>query len=174
MKGLLPAAITIAVLGAIESLLSATVADGVTGDKHNSNQELVAQGIANVVTPLFGGIPATGAIARTMTNINNGGRTPVAGVIHAVVLLLIFLFLMPLAQYIPMACLAGVLVVVSYNMSEWRTFRALMKNPRSDVAVLLVTFLLTVIIDLTRLPALHAARDGNYRHLGHPQRNRPR
>ena len=120
-----------------------------TGDKHNSNQELVAQGIANVVTPLFGGIPATGAIARTMTNINNGGRTPVAGVIHAVVLLLIFLFLMPLAQYIPMACLAGVLVVVSYNMSEWRTFRALMKNPRSDVAVLLVTFLLTVIIDLT-------------------------
>ena len=149
MKGLLPAAITIAVLGAIESLLSATVADGVTGDKHNSNQELVAQGIANVVTPLFGGIPATGAIARTMTNINNGGRTPVAGIIHAVVLLLIFLFLMPLAQYIPMACLAGVLVVVSYNMSEWRTFRALMKNPRSDVAVLLVTFLLTVIIDLT-------------------------
>lgn len=149
MKGLLPAAITIAVLGAIESLLSATVADGVTGDKHNSNQELVAQGIANVVTPLFGGIPATGAIARTMTNINNGGRTPVAGVIHAIVLLLIFLFLMPLAQYIPMACLAGVLVVVSYNMSEWRTFRALMKNPRSDVAVLLVTFLLTVIIDLT-------------------------
>ena len=149
MKGLLPAAITIAVLGAIESLLSATVADGVTGDKHNSNQELMAQGIANVVTPLFGGIPATGAIARTMTNINNGGRTPVAGVIHAVVLLLIFLFLMPLAQYIPMACLAGVLVVVSYNMSEWRTFRALMKNPRSDVAVLLVTFLLTVIIDLT-------------------------
>ena len=144
MKGLLPAAITIAVLGAIESLLSATVADGVTGDKHNSNQELMAQGIANVVTPLFGGIPATGAIARTMTNINNGGRTPVAGVIHAVVLLLIFLFLMPLAQYIPMACLAGVLVVVSYNMSEWRTFRALMKNPRSDVAVLLVTFLLTV------------------------------
>ena len=119
------------------------------GDKHNSNQELMAQGIANVVTPLFGGIPATGAIARTMTNINNGGRTPVAGVIHAVVLLLIFLFLMPLAQYIPMACLAGVLVVVSYNMSEWRTFRALMKNPRSDVAVLLVTFLLTVIIDLT-------------------------
>ena len=149
MKGLLPAAITIAVLGAIESLLSATDADGVTGDKHNSNQELVAQGIANVVSPLFGGIPATGAIARTMTNINNGGRTPVAGGIHAVVLLLIFLFLMPLAQYIPMACLAGVLVVVSYNMSEWRTFRALMKNPRSDVAVLLVTFLLTVIIDLT-------------------------
>lgn len=149
MKGLLPAAITIAVLGAIESLLSATVADGVTGDKHNSNQELMAQGLANLVTPLFGGIPATGAIARTMTNINNGGRTPIAGIVHAAVLLLIFLFLMPLAQYIPMACLAGVLVVVSYNMSEWRTVRGLLKNPRSDVAVLVITFLLTVIIDLT-------------------------
>ena len=149
MKGLLPAAITIAVLGAIESLLSATVADGVTGDKHNSNQELVAQGIANVVTPLFGGIPATGAIARTMTNINNGGRTPVAGIIHAVVLLLIFLFLMPLAQYIPMACLAGVLVVVSYGMSGWRSFAMLMKNPKSDVSVLLITFILTILFDLT-------------------------
>ena len=149
MKGLLPAAITIAVLGAIESLLSATVADGVIGDKHNSNQELMAQGVANLITPIFGGIPATGAIARTMTNINNGGRTPVAGIIHAVVLLAIFLFLMPLAQYIPMACLAGVLVIVSYNMSEWRTFRNLLRNPRSDVAVLLITFLLTVIIDLT-------------------------
>lgn len=149
MKGLLPAAITIAVLGAIESLLSATVADGVIGDKHNSNQELMAQGIANLVTPIFGGIPATGAIARTMTNINNGGRTPISGIIHAVVLLAIFLFLMPLAQYIPMACLAGVLVIVSYNMSEWRTFRSLLRNPRSDVAVLLITFLLTVIIDLT-------------------------
>ena len=149
MKGLLPAAITIAVLGAIESLLSATVADGVIGDKHNSNQELMAQGIANLVTPIFGGIPATGAIARTMTNINNGGRTPISGIIHAVVLLAIFLFLMLLAQYIPMACLAGVLVIVSYNMSEWRTFRSLLRNPRSDVAVLLITFLLTVIIDLT-------------------------
>ena len=149
MKGLLPAAITIAVLGAIESLLSATVADGVTGDKHNSNQELVAQGIANVVTPLFGGIPATGAIARTMTNINNGGRTPVAGIIHAIVLLLILLFLGPLTKHIPMACLAGVLIIVSYNMSEWRTFRSLMKNPKSDVSVLLVTFFLTVIFDLT-------------------------
>ncbi|MDE7069954.1 MAG: sulfate permease [Alistipes sp.] len=149
LKGLLPAALTIAVLGAIESLLSATVADGVIGDKHDSNQELMAQGVANIVTPLFGGIPATGAIARTMTNINNGGRTPVAGIIHAVVLLLIFLFLMPLAKYIPMACLAGVLVIVSYNMSEWRTFRALMKNPASDIAVLVITFLLTVIIDLT-------------------------
>ncbi len=146
---LLPVAITIAVLGAIESLLSATVADGVTGDKHNSNTELIAQGIANIITPLFGGIPATGAIARTMTNINNGGKTPVAGIIHAVVLLLILLFLMPLAQYIPMACLAGVLVIVAYNMSEWRTFKSLLKNPKSDVAVLLITFFLTVIFDLT-------------------------
>lgn len=149
IKNLFPVAITIAVLGAIESLLSATVADGVTGDKHNSNTELIAQGAANLITPLFGGIPATGAIARTMTNINNGGRTPVAGIIHAVVLLLILLFLMPLAQYIPMACLAGVLVIVSYNMSEWRTFRALMKNPKSDVTVLLITFFLTIIFDLT-------------------------
>ena len=149
MKGLLPAAITIAVLGAIESLLSATVADGVTGDKHNSNQELVAQGIANVVTPLFGGIPATGAIARTMTNINNGGRTPIAGIIHAIVLLLIFLFLMPLIKLVPMSCLAGVLIVVSYNMSGWRTVRSLLKNPKSDVSVLIITFLLTVIFNLT-------------------------
>ena len=149
IKNLLPAAITIAVLGAIESLLSATVADGVTGDKHDSNQELMAQGIANMVTPLFGGIPATGAIARTMTNINNGGKTPVAGIIHAVVLLLILICLMPLAQYIPMACLAGVLVVVAYNMSGWRTFLALMKNPKSDIAVLLITFFLTIIFDLT-------------------------
>lgn len=149
VKNLFPVAITIAVLGAIESLLSATVADGAIGDRHDSNTELIAQGIANVITPIFGGIPATGAIARTMTNINNGGRTPVAGIIHAVVLLLILLFLMPLAQYIPMACLAGVLVVVSYNMSGWRTFKALMKNPKSDVAVLLITFFLTVIFDLT-------------------------
>ena len=133
----------------IESLLSATVADGVIGDKHDSNTELIAQGAANLVTPLFGGIPATGAIARTMTNINNGGKSPVAGIVHAVVLLLILLFLMPLAQYIPMACLAGVLVVVSYNMSGWRTFKALLKNPKSDVTVLLITFFLTVIFDLT-------------------------
>lgn len=149
INGLLPAAITIAILGAIESLLSATVADGMIGDKHDSNTELIAQGAANIITPLFGGIPATGAIARTMTNINNGGKTPVAGIVHAGVLLLILLFLMPLAQYIPMACLAGVLVIVSYNMSEWRTFRALLKNPKSDVAVLLITFFLTVIFDLT-------------------------
>lgn len=146
---LLPSAFTIAMLGAIESLLSATVADGVTGDKHNSNTELIAQGAANIVVPLFGGIPVTGAIARTMTNINNGGRTPVAGIIHAFVLLLILLFLGPLTTHIPMACLAGVLIIVSYNMSEWRTFRSLLKNPKSEVAVLLTTFLLTVIFDLT-------------------------
>ena len=142
-------AMVIAMLGAIESLLSAAVADGVIGDRHDSNQELVAQGIANMVTPLIGGIPATGAIARTMTNINNGGRTPVAGIAHAIVLALIYLFLMPLVQYIPMSCLAGVLVVVSYNMSEWRSFKAILKNPKSDIIVLLVTFFLTVIFDLT-------------------------
>ena len=146
---LLPSAFTIAMLGAIESLLSATVADGVTGDKHNSNTELVAQGVANIVVPIFGGIPVTGAIARTMTNINNGGRTPVAGIIHAIVLLLILLFLGELTKHIPMACLAGVLVIVAYNMSEWRTFRSLLKNPKSDVVVLLTTFLLTVVFDLT-------------------------
>ena len=149
IKNLFPVAITIAVLGAIESLLSAAVADGVIGDRHDSNTELIAQGVANVVAPIFGGIPATGAIARTMTNINNGGKTPVAGIIHAVVLLLILLLLMPLAQYIPMACLAGVLVIVSYNMSGWRTFKGLLKNPKSDVSVLLITFFLTVIFDLT-------------------------
>lgn len=149
VKNLFPVAVTIAVLGAIESLLSATVADGVIGDRHHSNTELIAQGIANIVSPIFGGIPATGAIARTMTNINNGGRSPIAGIVHAGVLLLILLFLMPLAQYIPMACLAGVLVIVSYNMSGWRTFVALMKNPKSDVTVLLITFFLTVIFDLT-------------------------
>ena len=149
IKNLFPVAITIAVLGAIESLLSAAVADGVIGDRHDSNTELIAQGVANVVTPIFGGIPATGAIARTMTNINNGGKTPIAGIIHAVVLLLILLLLMPLAQYIPMACLAGVLVIVSYNMSGWRTFKGLLKSPKSDVTVLLMTFFLTVIFDLT-------------------------
>ena len=149
IKGLVSPAITIAILGAIESLLSATVADGVIGDRHDSNTELIAQGVANLASPIFGGIPATGAIARTMTNINNGGRTPVAGIVHAAVLLLIFLFLMPLAQYIPMACLAGVLVIVSYNMSGWRSFASIMKNPKSDVIVLCVTFLLTVIFDLT-------------------------
>ena len=149
IKSLVSPAITIAILGAIESLLSATVADGVIGDHHDSNTELVAQGLANIASPLFGGIPATGAIARTMTNINNGGKTPVAGIIHAVVLLLIFLFLMPLAKYIPMACLAGVLVVVSCGMCGWRSFLELMKNPKSDVTVLLITFFLTIIFDLT-------------------------
>lgn len=146
---LIPSAFTIAVLGAIESLLSATVADGVIGDRHDSNTELIAQGAANIIVPIFGGIPVTGAIARTMTNINNGGRSPIAGIIHAIVLLLILLFLGPLTKHIPMACLAGVLIIVSYNMSEWRTFRSLMKNPKSDVSVLLVTFFLTVIFDLT-------------------------
>lgn len=149
IKNLFPVAITIAVLGAIESLLSAAVADGVIGDRHDSNTELVAQGIANFVSPIFGGIPATGAIARTMTNINNGGRSPIAGIVHAIVLLLILLFLMPLAKYIPMSCLAGVLVIVSYNMSGWRVFKGLLKNPKADVVVLLITFFLTVIFDLT-------------------------
>ena len=149
LKGLVSPALTIAILGAIESLLSATVADGVISDRHNSNNELIGQGIANLVTPLVGGIPATGAIARTMTNINNGGKTPVAGIIHAIVLLLIFLFLMPLAQYIPMSCLAGVLVVVSYNMCGIPSFLGILRNPKSDVTVLLVTFFLTIIFDLT-------------------------
>ena len=149
VQTLIPAAFTIAMLGAIESLLSATVADGVIGDRHHSNTELIAQGIANVITPIFGGIPATGAIARTMTNINNGGRTPVAGIIHSIVLLLILLFLGNLTKHIPMACLAGVLVMVAYNMSEWRTFRALLKGLKSDMLILVTTFLLTVIFDLT-------------------------
>lgn len=146
---LLPSAFTIAILGAIESLLSATVADGVTGTRTNSNTELIGQGLANIIVPFFGGIPVTGAIARTMTNITNGGRTPVAGLVHAVVLFLIFLFLMPLINLIPMACLAAVLIVVSYNMSGWRTIRAIFHNPKSDISVLALTFLLTVIFDLT-------------------------
>ena len=146
---LMPAAFTIAMLGAIESLLSATVADGVTGDRHNSNTELIAQGAANIVVPFFGGIPVTGAIARTMTNINNGARTAVAGMIHAVVLLLMLLFLGGLTKHIPMACLAGVLIVVSYNMSGWRTVRSLLKGPKSDVMVMAVTFFLTVVFNLT-------------------------
>jgi len=146
---LLAPAFTIAMLGAIESLLSAMVADGATGGKHRSNTELIGQGIANIVTPLFGGIPATGAIARTMTNIRNGGKTPVAGIIHAAVLLLILLFFGKWAKLIPMSTLAGILVVVSYNMSEWRSFKNLFRNDRSEVAVLLTTFFLTVIIDLT-------------------------
>ena len=149
LQELFSPAFTIAVLGAVESLLSAVVADGMTGFTHRPNAELNAQGIANIVTPLFGGIPATGAIARTATNIKNGAQTPIAGIAHSVVLLLIMLFLGGLAQHIPLCCLAGILVVVSYNMSEWRSFRMLFGSPRSDVAVLLVTFLLTVFVDLT-------------------------
>lgn len=149
VKTLFPAALTIALLGAIESLLSAMVADGVIGDHHDSNTELIGQGVANIFTPFFGGIPATGAIARTMTNINNGGKTPVAGLVHAFTLLLILLVLGRLVGYIPMSCLAGVLIVVSYNMSGWRSFVGLAKNPKSDFAVLMTTFLLTVIFDLT-------------------------
>ncbi len=142
-------AFTIAVLAAIESLLSAVVADGMIGGKHRSNMELVAQGIANMVSPMFGGIPATGAIARTATNIKSGGRTPIAGITHAVVLLLIALFVGRWAALIPMATLAGILLLVAYHMSEWRNFRALLRAPRSDVIVLLTAFSLTVVVDLT-------------------------
>ena len=149
VQDLFPSAFTIAMLGAIESLLSAMVADGVIGDKHNSNTELIAQGLANVVTPFFGGIPATGAIARTMANINNGGRTPVAGIVHAGVLLLVLICFGPLVGMIPMACLAGVLLVVSYNMLGLRSIVGLAKAPKSDFIVMIVTFILTVIFDLT-------------------------
>ncbi|MDR2011259.1 MAG: sulfate permease [Bacteroidales bacterium] len=142
-------ALTIALLGAIESLLSAVVADGMIGSNHKSNTELIAQGIANIVTPLFGGIPATGAIARTATNIKNGGRTPVAGMIHAVTLLFIMLFFGKWAKLIPMSCLAGILIVVAYNMSEWRSFVSILKGSAFDIIILLTTFLLTVLIDLT-------------------------
>jgi SulP family sulfate permease len=149
LRHLIMPATTIALLAAIESLLSAVVADGMIGGKHRSNMELIAQGIANIASPLFGGIPATGAIARTATNIKNGGRTPIAGIIHAIVLLLIMLFFGRWATLIPLSCLAAILVVVAYNMSEWRSFRDLLKSPRSDVIVLLTTFGLTVIVDLT-------------------------
>jgi SulP family sulfate permease len=142
-------AFTIAMLGAVESLLSAVVADGMIGGKHRSNMELIANGAANIVAPFFGGIPATGAIARTVTNIRNGGRTPVAGITHSVVLLLILLFFGQYAGMIPMCVLASILMVVAYNMSEWREFKAQLKMPRSDVIVLITTFLLTVIFDLT-------------------------
>jgi SulP family sulfate permease len=142
-------AFSIAMLGAIESLLSAVVADGMIGSRHRSNMELIAQGIANIVSPLVGGIPATGAIARTATNIKNGGRTPIAGITHAVTLLLITLFFGKWAGLIPLATLGAILVVVAYHMSEWRTFRGELRAPKSDVAVLLVTFGLTVIVDLT-------------------------
>lgn len=142
-------ALTIALLGAIESLLSAVVADGMIGSNHRSNTELIAQGIANVVTPFFGGIPATGAIARTATNVKNGGRTPVAGIVHAFTLLLIMLFFGRWVKLIPMSVLAGILIVVAYNMSEWRTFRSILKGSVFDVLVLLTTFFLTVLVDLT-------------------------
>jgi SulP family sulfate permease len=142
-------AFTIALLGAVESLLSAVVSDGMIGGRHRSNMELVAQGVANIVTPLFGGIPATGAIARTATNVKNGGRTPVAGMIHALTLLVITLVAGRWASLIPMATLAAILIVVAYHMSEWRTFRAELRSPKSDVAVLLTTFTLTVLVDLT-------------------------
>lgn len=146
---LFPYAFTLAILGSIESLISANIADGVTGEKNNSNMELIGQGLANIASSLFGGIPATGALARTMTNVSNGGRTPVAGIVHSVFLLLIVLFLGSLTQHIPMVCLAAILIIVSYNMSEWRSFLALLKNSKADVIVLVTTFLLTVIFDLT-------------------------
>lgn len=149
MQELAPVAFTIAMLGAIESLLSAMVADGVIGDRHNSNTELIGQGVANIVAPFFGGIPATGAIARTMANINNGGRTPVAGIVHTLVLLLVLLFLGSLVKLIPMCCLAGVLVMVAYNMSGWRTIVSMCKSSMSGTSVLFVTLLLTVFFDLT-------------------------
>ena len=142
-------ALTIAILGSIESLLSAVVADGMISGHHRSNTELIAQGIANIASSLFGGIPATGAIARTATNVKNGGRTPVAGITHAVVLLLIMLFFGKWASLIPMSCLAGILIVVSYNMSEWRSFRSILRASVFDVVILLVTFFLTVLVDLT-------------------------
>ena len=149
VTALVAPAFTIAILGAVESLLSAVVSDGMIGSRHRSNMELIAQGVANIVTPLFGGIPATGAIARTATNVKNGGRTPVAGIVHALTLLIITLFFGKWAALIPLAALAGILVVVAYNMSEWRTVVNEMRAPKSDAAVLIVTFLLTVLVDLT-------------------------
>jgi len=149
IKSLIQPAFTIALLGGIESLLSAVVADGMIGGNHRSNMELIAQGVANIFSSLFGGIPATGAIARTATNVKNGGRTPVAGIVHAITLLIIMLFVGKWAALIPMATLAGILVVVAYNMSEWENFRAVLKGSKSDIAVLLTTFFLTVLIDLT-------------------------
>jgi SulP family sulfate permease len=148
LRDLVQPALAIALLGSIESLLSATVADSMIGGQHRSNMELVAQGGANVLSALFGGIPATGAIARTATNVKNGGRTPVAGIVHAITLLAIMLLVAPLAGKIPLACLAGILVVVAYNMSEWRGFVSALKGNRYDVVVLLATFFITVIFDL--------------------------
>ena len=149
IETLLSPAFTIAFLCSLESLLSAVVSDGMIGSKHRSNMELVAEGVANIASGLFGGMPATGAIARTVANIKNGGRTPIAGVVHAITLLFILLFLMPLVKMIPLATLAAVLIMVSYNMSEWRMFKKLLSAPKSDVAVLLSTFFLTVLFDLT-------------------------
>lgn len=149
IRNLIRPAFTIALLGGIESLLSAVVADGMIGGNHKSNMELVAQGTANIFSSIFGGIPATGAIARTATNVKNGGRTPVAGMTHAITLFLILLFFGKWAAMIPMATLAGILVVVAYNMSEWKHFLTILKGPRSDMAILLTTFLLTVLVDLT-------------------------
>lgn len=148
IQKLIQPAIAIALLGSIESLLSAVVADGMTGGRHRSNMELVAQGVGNIFSGLFGGIPATGAIARTATNIKNGGRTPIAGITHALVLLLIMLLFAPVAKLIPLSCLAGILVVVAWHMSEWKQFRALLKSNRMDILVLLTTFFLTVFFDL--------------------------
>lgn len=148
VRSLLPAAFAIAMLGAIESLLSAVVADGMTGSRHNPDAELISQGIANIASPLFGGIPATGAIARTATNIRNGATSPVAGIVHAATLLAIMLLFGSYVKHIPMPVLASILVIVAYNMSEWRTFLGILKSPRSDVIVLLATFLLTVVFDL--------------------------
>jgi len=146
---LIPAAFTVAILGAVESLLSAVVADGMTGDRHNSNVELVAQGLANIASPLFGGIPATGAIARTATNIRSGARSPIAGMVHAITLLLVLVVAAPLAKYVPLAALASVLFVVAYNMGEWREIGAILRLSKADIAVWLVTFALTVVADLT-------------------------
>ncbi len=148
VKALIQPAFAIALLGGIESLLSAVVADGMIGGRHRSNAELVAQGAANCFSAMFGGIPATGAIARTATNVKNGGRTPIAGIVHALALLLIMIFLAPLAKLIPMACLAGILIVVAYHMSEWRQFKSIMMGNKADILILLVTFFLTVLFDL--------------------------
>lgn len=148
LKALIGPAFTIALLGGIESLLSAVVSDGMIGDKHNSNAELIAQGLANMGSSLFGGIPATGAIARTAANVKNGGRTPISGMVHSITLLLIMLVFMPLAKFIPLTTLSAILIIVSYNMSEWRTFKAILKAPKSDIAILLITFFLTVLFDL--------------------------
>ena len=148
LKALIGPAFTIALLGGIESLLSAVVSDGMIGDKHNSNAELIAQGIANMGSSLFGGIPATGAIARTAANVKNGGRTPISGIVHSITLLLIMLVFMPLAKFIPLTTLSAILIIVSYNMSEWRTFKAILKAPKSDIAILLTTFFCTGVFDL--------------------------